>query len=253
MKSVPLPNFMQRFQFPKVVVLAFLLVLLAVGAIPGYLTGHWSWSQPIKVSNLDQLHHLRQTGITIPGWQTTKQEAITFGGHQWLLQQLQQDAQKPAIQLLIFPQKGDQDQPQVEWMDIDGLMDWQTDSLTQLPFKVEPNLVQEAGGLPGTLPKAVNVEARFFRGWTQPPKLAQTFAVLQWYAWSDGGNSSPSRWFWADQLAQLRQRRVSWVAVSLQIPIEPLGNIELSRPVIMTLGQKIQAALMANTLLDVAE
>jgi len=253
MKSVTVPKLLQRFQLPQIIVLFFLLVVMAVGAIPSYLTGHWPWEHPPKVTNLKQLNQLRQTGVTLPGWQTVEQKTITVGGHQWSIQQLQQQTQQP-VNLLIFPQKGNKDQPQVEWMDIDGLMGWQTDSLSQIQFTVEPSLVKEAvGASKPTSLKAANVEARFFRAWIQSPKMAQTFAVLQWYAWVEGGNPSPSRWFWADQLAQLRRRRVSWVAVCLQIPIEPLGNLELSRPLAISLGQKIQAALMANAFSGVAE
>ena len=87
---------------------------------------------------------------------------------------------------------------------------------------------------------SAKVEARFFRAWTQ----RRTVAVLQWYAWSGGGNPAPSRWFFADQLAQLRRNRVPWVAVCLQIPIEPLGDIEASRPLAESLGKVVQTALM---------
>ena len=246
MKSVSLPKLFQQFQLPQIIVLGFLLLLLGIGAIPGYFSGHWPWAHLPRVTHLNQLRNLRQTGLTLPGWQTIKQQIVPIGGHKWSLQQLQGDTAKPVV-LLLFPQNGDKDQPQVEWMDVDGVMAWKTDSYRQLQFTVEPSSL--TGVMSQIMPHTV--EARFFRAWQQQPSLAQTFAVLQWYAWPGGGNPAPSQWFWLDQRAQWRRQRVPWVAVCLQIPIEPLGDIEASRSLAESLGKKIQATLMADTFKNV--
>jgi cyanoexosortase B-associated protein len=164
---------------------------------------------------------------------------VVIGGHQWSVQQIEQDNSKP-IGLLLLPQSDHKSQPQVEWMDIDGLVKWKTDSYTKVQFEVETSLSDKSAGTAKPTTPSAKVEARFFRAWTQ----RRTVAVLQWYAWSGGGNPAPSRWFFADQLAQLRRNRVPWVAVCLQIPIEPLGDIEASRPFAESLGKIVQTALM---------
>lgn len=241
MKSLNLPKLSQRGQIPKLIVLCFLLLMIVLGAIPSYLTGKWQWTHPPKVTNLKQLRNLREKGLTIPGWQTVKQQVGQIGGHKWSVQQLQGNSEK-LVTLLLFPQNGDKDQPEIEWVDIDGAMGWQTDSYQSLNFQVQPLV-------PGTskleIPQIARIEARFFRAWQQLPK-AQTFAVVQWYAWSGTGHPTPSQWFWADQAAQWQRRRLPWVAVCLQIPIEPLGDIEKYRLIVESLAQKVQGALMAD-------
>jgi cyanoexosortase B-associated protein len=84
----------------------------------------------------------------------------------------------------------------------------------------------------------VSVKARFFRAWNQ-----QTFAVVQWYAFNNGGHFSPANWFWQDQLAQLSDRRVPWVAVCLKIPIEPLGELKDAQSVAESLAKTVQTQL----------
>ncbi len=233
---------MQQFQLSKVVVLCFLLVLMAIGAIPGYLSGNWFWNHLPPVTNIPELNNLMKSGVSLQDRQTLSQRVVTIGGHIWSIQELQGNTQK-SIFLLLLPQKTDKDKPQVEWMDIDGVMGWQTDSYSQLQFTVQPSAVQTT--TPGM---SQTIVARFFRGWTQAPSLAQTFAVVQWYAWPSGGNQAPIQWFWSEQIAQWQGRRVPWVAVCIQIPIAPLGDIEASRPLAESLAQKVQLALLADSL-----
>lgn len=258
-KQLPMTkSLIQRFQISKVAVLCLLLVLVLIAAVPSYWTGYWPWAQPLPVTNIKQLRNLRKTGITLPGWQIKEQRSQVIGGHQWSYQEIQQNDQKP-VKLLLLPQKGDKAQPEVEWMDINGLESWQIDSERRLQFTAEarseslPNSSsqqQEARG-DATAPlasrkqsKPAKIEARFFRAWNR----SQTFAVLQWYAWPDGGNPDPSSWFFVDQIAQLHRHRVPWVAVSLHIPIQPLGDIETAHTKAEALGQAVQAALMADYL-----
>jgi cyanoexosortase B-associated protein len=226
-----------------------LFVLVSIAAIPSYRTGNWQWAELPPVENLTQIRQLRETGLEIPGWQTLEQQTLRLGGHKWSVQTLEGDYPKP-VQLLLLPQNGPQSQPQVEWVDIDGYMrqrfiqQWQTDSYTKLPFTVKPALVDELEGISASSASTAKVKARFFRAWTQQ----QTFAIVQWYARPEGGHPVPSRWFWLDQLAQLRQERVPWVAVCLQIPTEPLGELEASQSIAESLSKKVQAALMAGPL-----
>ena len=220
-------------QFPRVVALVLLLALLGLGAIPGYLTGHWSWAQPLPVVALKQIKQLRQTGLTLTDWRMLDHQQQPIGEHEWLIQNIQRDQTKAT--LLLLPQNGPKDQPQVEWTDIDGWQRWRTDQYHSTQFTVEPSQVSGT-----TTP--VQVEAQFFRGWNDQ----QTFAVLQWYAQPRGGHPAPVRWFLADQMAQWHSTRVPWVAVSIMIPIEPLGEVEKAWPLAQSLGHKVQAALMVG-------
>ncbi|HAX88709.1 MAG TPA: cyanoexosortase B system-associated protein [Cyanobacteria bacterium UBA11370] len=245
MKSVDLQKLIQRIRFNRAIVLLLLLVLVAIGAVPSYLTGNWSWTDVPDITNLTQIRNIRKTGLDLPSWQTVEQKPINLGGHEWSYQELKGDYPKPIV-LLMLPQGYRRNQPQVEWVDIDGVFQWQTDSYTKLNFKVQTSpLVTKTDSNPKNStnnPTIAEVEARFFRAWTQQ----QTFAVVQWYAWPKGGNPATRHWFWLDQIAQLSRQRVPWVAVCLQIPIEPLGNLEASRPLAESLSKMIQTALITG-------
>ncbi len=224
---------LRRYQLSKIAVLVFLLVLVGAVAIPGYATGRWPWTNPPPVANLKQLRSLRQNGMTLPGWQVIRvQNNVQIGGHRWLVEEIK-NHQTIAI-LLLLPQNGPKNQPQVEWLDIDGFHRWQTDSHRTLRFTVK------LAPIPDKPPPTV--EARFFRSWTPQ----QTFAVVQWYAWPNGGSPATSRWFWEDSIARLLNRRASWVAVSIIVPIEPQGDIKIVEPLLESLGQTVQAQLIAE-------
>ncbi|MBE9096397.1 cyanoexosortase B system-associated protein [Tychonema sp. LEGE 07203] len=225
---------LRRYQLSKIVVLVFLLVLVGTVAIPGYLTGKWPWTNPPTVTNLKQLKSLRQNGMTLPGWETTRvQNNLLIGGHRWLVEEIKND--RTIAILLLLPQNGPKNQPQVEWLDIDGFHRWQTDSHRTLRFTVK--LAPTPDKPPAT------IEARFFRSWTPQ----QTFAVVQWYAWPKGGSPSTSRWFWEDSIARLSNRRASWVAVSIILPIEAHTEIEIVEALLESLSQTVQAQLIAET------
>lgn len=227
----------RQYKLYKIVVLLFLLLLVAAVAIPGYTTGRWPWTNPPAVTNLKQLKTLRQQGLTLPGWLTLRlQNNVQIGGHRWLVQVLK-DIQHPeriAI-LLLLPQNGPKDQPQVEWLDIDGFHRWERDADRPLRFTVE------LAKIPNQRPPTV--EAQFFRSWT-PQTQAQTFAVVQWYAWPGGGSPATSRWFWQDSIARLSNRRASWVAVCIIVPFQSAGEIEISR--LQSLGEIVQAQLITE-------
>ena len=206
----------------RLAVVILLMVLASVAVIPGYLSGDWPWSAPPKIANLSQIKSLRQTGLTIPGWVTVDQAEVTIGSHDWSAQVIQQ--KQTLASIFLLPLNSFQDQPEVEWMDIQGAERWKSDSYKQLQL---------------TLPGAVKVQTRLFRAWNR----RETYAVVQWYAWSGGGHFAPIRWFWVDQLAQLRRRRVPWVAVCLKIPIEPLGDLDTVEPSAKSLTETVQIAL----------
>ncbi|GCE92117.1 hypothetical protein NIES46_01520 [Arthrospira platensis NIES-46] len=209
------------------VLLGFLLLLFLVGTLPGFFRGSWSWSDMPDIQALPQLQTIRREGLTVPGWETTSHDTIQVGARRWSLQTLQQNDTE--VLVLLFPQNYYKDQPQVEWMDLQGLQSLRTDSYRALPLSLDS-------------PQPVTVNARFFRAWN--PR--QTYALVQWYAWHNGGSPAPSQWFFADRQAQLRGDRAPWVAVSIMIPIEPLGDIETVATIAQSLGQDIQKQLMTT-------
>lgn len=229
--AIPL---LQNTKISKLILLLFLLLSIGLGAVPSYLNGRWRWQQPPPVASLKQLQEIRKTGLTLPGWQTVSKDVREVSGHKWLFQNIQRDKNTQAL-VALFPQNGPKDQPQVEWVDIKGFWRWKTDQNRRVRFTVgsKDNPTQNA-----------KVEANYLQGRNQQ----QTYAVLQWYAVPKGGNPDISTWFWADQIAQWQGRRVPWVAVNIQIPIEPLGDIEQVWPLAESLGQTVQSALMAGAL-----
>lgn len=242
-----------KLPLAKLGLLLLLVVLVCWGTIPGYLSGgNWRWTSPPRVTVLKQLKQLRQDGLTLTGWQTEDRRVQTIGEHPWLQQTIsekrnpdettdssqdssqasssQTDNSQTKATMFLFPQNGPLDQPAVEWTDLDGVQGWKTDSTRTAEFITSKSPAQ--------------VTTRFFRAWTD----RQTYAVLQWYAWSGGGHPMPSHWFVADRIAQWSDRRVPWVAVSLLMPIEPLDDVEKSWSKLESLAQTVQITLMEGAL-----
>jgi cyanoexosortase B-associated protein len=226
-------------------IVVFILAIAAVSIIPNYITQQWPWNNSPDVPNLEQLKKLQREGLELPGWTVLEQQTQEIGGHKWSVQAIKpidipfQPPSDAPIWLMLRPQTWHQDQPQVDWMDINGVKRWNADSQRHLDFTTSTPDARNS------TESSVGIQARFFRGWNYD----HTYAVLQWYAWSTGGHPSPGRWFWADQLSQWRDRhRMPWVAVSLLVPIKPLGDIDSARSLIESLGQTVQTALMANVL-----
>ncbi|MEC4817432.1 MAG: cyanoexosortase B system-associated protein [Scytonema sp. PMC 1069.18] len=230
-------KFLNKGQFPQVVAIVLLLLLLALGAVPGYLTGRWEWWEPPRIVTLKELKQVREKGLALPGWKTIEQREQQVGGHKWSYQLVQKQGSQIKTILLLLPQNGPRDQPEVEWTEIDSLWQWQIAQFRSAEFTVEEP--QESGSK-----TEAKVEARFFRAVAKD----QTFAVLQWYASSLGGSSSPLNWFFADQLAQWHKKRVPWVAVCIVYPMEPLGQVETTWNEMKSIGQTVQGALMSGPL-----
>jgi cyanoexosortase B-associated protein len=233
---------LKQNHWTQVVVLLLLLLLLGLAAVPGYLTGKWQWKQPPPINNIQQLIQINQKGLSIPGWQTVEQGQQQVGEQKWSLQVIKQEDSPTQAILLLFPQKSAKDKPQAEWSQISGWgrLRWGKWDIAQergAEFTVKPS--PELG-----IKTEARVEAMFFRATTQQ----NTFAVLQWYAFPNGGNPSSLHWFLGDQLLQWRQQRIPWVSVSILIPIEPLGKAETVWPLAQSLGQTVQTTLMAGAL-----
>lgn len=231
---ISLPRFFKERQFLQIAALLLLVLLLAIGALPGYFRGNWQWKEPPPIVNLGEIKQLRKTGLTLPGWKITQQQEQKLGSGKWSVQVMQKEDSPATAMLLLLPQNGPKDQPQVEWTDINswGRMqwgEWQVAQYREVQFAVEQ---------PQTKNKT-EVKARFYRGSSRK----QTFAVLQWYAMPNAGHFSPLNWFWLDQLAQWHKQRVPWVAVSLFIPMEPFGEVETTWEKIRSIGQMVQTRL----------
>lgn len=216
----------------QIILLIFLSILLAVGTVPGYLAGKWQWQNPPAVKVLGALKQIRKQGIEIPGWRTTEQKSMILGEHPWSIQTIESETKNANTQdtatVFLFTQNGPRDQPQVEWSDLDGVQRWKRDSESQQNFTANQ----------------VPVTARLFRAWNSK----RTYAVMQWYAWSEGGHPEPSHWFFADRLAQFQGKRQPWIAVSILLPMEPLDDLNKYRDKITALAQPIESRLLETTL-----
>ncbi|MCG8362751.1 MAG: cyanoexosortase B system-associated protein [Pseudanabaenales cyanobacterium] len=232
---------------PKIVkglIVVALAAMAMVSAVPHYFNGQWPWTYPPEIANLKVLHSIKQQSLALPGWQTLNHQTIEISGHDWSYQEIQNQNnpdQSPTaasqIIILLRPQPWRTNQPEVEWLDIVGSQKWKVDSRQQFQFTVDP--------VAGVTQHPVQVKARFLRGWNHQ----QTFAVVQWYAWPGGGSPSPGQWFWADQIRQWRSRqRLPWIAVSILIPIEPVGDVRPYQSFAASLSQAVQTALMAGPL-----
>jgi cyanoexosortase B-associated protein len=211
----------------QIALLIFLSILLAIGTVPGYLAGQWQWQNPPAVKTLGELKQIRKQGIPIAGWNTIEQKSIVLGEHPWSIQTIQ-NSQKETATVFLFTQNGPKDQPQVEWSELNGIQRWKYDSESQQKFTSNQS----------------TITTRTFRAWN--PK--QTYAVMQWYAWSDGGHPEPSHWFFADRAAQLQGKRQPWIAVTLLLPMEPLDDLNKYRDRITAIAQPIQAQLTQTAL-----
>jgi cyanoexosortase B-associated protein len=214
----------KQISIAQLALVLLLVVAIAIGAVPGYLSGKWSWADLPKVANIKQLQNIKKVGLPIPGWTTLEQREVPIGGNQWSYQIMQPQGQNP-VELLLMPQNYYKNHPQVEWMDLNGIERWTTDSHKTLPLKV-------AGE------EGKTVSAQFFRAWNR-----STFVVVQWYAWPGGGNYLPFFWFLADQWAQFHRQRAPWIAVSLKIPVDPLASVESTETLAKSLAQTVQTTL----------
>jgi cyanoexosortase B-associated protein len=214
----------------KLVLLVFLLGLLLVGAMPHYLTQKWPWKAPPPVAHLAELRAIRKVGLPIANWKTTKGAPLELGDHKWYQQAIAKGAQTATV--LLLPQGGPTQQPQVEWNDIQSIQRWQRDS--------DKTLAIAYGWSSTNAPtNAAAFSPRIFRAWTN----THTYAVIQWYAQSNGGSAIPSRWYLADRIAQWQRQRIPWVAVSVQMPMEPLDDLRKYEAGAIALAQDIQSSL----------
>ena len=152
-----------------------------------------------------------ETKFNFAGWTTVTQKKMSVHDYPWSFQLIEKPGED-TILVALKAQKYFKDRPEVEWSDLEGLEQWKSDYLTTLKF-------------PSTIKPNNLITARWFQAWNDT-----TYAVVQWYAWPGGGSPKSSRWFLADQKAQLRGERVGWVAVSIKIPMEALGSLKDMEP-----------------------
>ncbi|NJM45205.1 MAG: cyanoexosortase B system-associated protein [Alkalinema sp. RU_4_3] len=207
----------------KLVLLVLLAGLFCLGALPGYFQGQWRWKNPPLVSTLRELQEIKRSGVAVDNWTVSEVTPMVIGEHKWVQQTLTQGNQSARV--LLLPQGSNTRQPQVEWMDVDGLERWKQDSHQSLNLSGD-------------------IQTRFFRAWTNK----QTYGVVQWYALPQGGVTTPAGWFWRDRTAQWQNRRVSWVAVSILIKMEPLDDLSKYRQTAESLVQSVQSGLMRQAL-----
>ncbi|PSN17873.1 cyanoexosortase B system-associated protein [filamentous cyanobacterium CCP5] len=233
--NVPMGQWQPKPSFKAALVLT-LSAIAALVLTPHWVAGQWPWSQSLQAPGLDRIQALTTDSLSLPGWAVSSTQAVSINNQTWNLSEYEQvNSDSPGsgeinrIALLLMPQAWHDVQPTVEWIDLQGAQNWRIAHGRTLTFT--------AGGS--------QVRARYFQARTD----AQTFAILQWYAWPGGGDFAPSRWFWADQLSQWQSgQRTPWVAVSLLLPIPPLADITAHRETATQLGEAIQTALLTTAL-----
>lgn len=245
-----------------------LLAIACAAIVPNYVTGNWAWSQAALLPQMKNLRAIQQAGLDLPGWNTLDQHTEKISHKQWSFQALtpmlgadglapsdiapdQLEAlQQTPISLILRPQSNADDEPLVEWIDLNSffkhLQNWTVDEQRLAQFSVPT----PAGG-------TSSLSARYFRGWqrfqNEEGYRTYTYAVMQWYAWPTGGSPDIAGWFWADQGRQWRDRqRMPWVAVTVMIPIQPLGDITPVQPMAEAIARTIQSTL-ATQLLSVPD
>ncbi len=218
----------QRYQLVKILAIVFLLAIVKLG----FPARNWSWQKLPEIPNFPQIIKIRSQGLSLSGWKTLEQKTIEISQHKWSNQKIHR-LNQPDISLLLRPQANLNEQPQLEWIDLNSYQQWQTDSFHHLPVTILTKSKTQ---------KLIKIEVNFFRGLTKK----QTFAVTQWYAWPEGGNTTPSDWFWVERMAQLSKHRAPWIAVCILIPIPPHAQIEKYWSQSESLSQAIQTTLITD-------
>lgn len=229
-KPMPKPRSIAQWSL-----IAVLTALVAIATLPSYINGQWPWRTELPVPQIENVRGLLETPLEIEGWQSIFHEAVNIGGNRWSLAEYRSagapSESTESFGLLLRPQMASDQQPEVEWVDLRGAQSWQVDNRETVRF---------------TLPLAANeakVTARYLRGVDE----RTTFAVMQWYAWPQGGHFAPGKWFWRDQAKQWRQQeRLLWIAVSILLPIEPVGDIQLHTETVTAIAQAVQQELMSS-------
>jgi cyanoexosortase B-associated protein len=205
------------------IILIALILMLVTSAVPQAIGQRWSWRKPPEVAQLRELRTLRKQGIAIGNWQTAEGKEIQLGDRNWYWQTLKQ--KKTTAAVLFMPQTDSKQQPQVEWTDIQGIQRWQSDS--EQTLKIQAEALKQP------------FETRFFRALTPD----RTFAVVQWYAQSNGGSPSPAQWYFNDRQAQWQRQRIPWVAVNVQLPMEPRDDLKKYEAQATQLAAAVQLSL----------
>jgi len=231
----PMPKQRSVVQWGLIIVLA---ALVAMAAMPSYLSGQWPWSTELPVPHIKAVRSLLETPLEVDGWQSIYHQEVPIGGDRWSLTEYRRlgssETEGESFALLMRPQRSGDQQPEVEWVDLRGAQSWQV---------ADRHTVRFTTGANGQAP-SVSVTTRYFRGVSE----RDTFAVMQWYAWPTRGHFAPGKWFWADQLQQWRQReRMPWVAVSVLFPIEPVGNIRPHTETVTAIAEAVQQGLLTST------
>ncbi len=233
----PMVKHKSRWQWLLVIVLAS---VVAIAALPSYFSGQWPWQAPLKVPQLAQVKSVMKTPLSLPGWNLEASQTVNIGGKPWMLAEYRPDPMATGLPedmvVLLKAQSSHEKQPEVEWVDLAGSQGWQVAD-------------RHTVNVPITTPdgQSRSITTRYFRGIDG----RNTFAIMQWYAWPQGGHFAPGRWFWADQARQWQKRqRLPWIAVSVLIPIEPVGNIRPHTEAAIAIAQTVQTTLWNTALVE---
>ncbi|MGF1457720.1 MAG: cyanoexosortase B system-associated protein [Leptolyngbyaceae cyanobacterium] len=231
----PMPKQWSIIQGGLVVMLA---AVIAIAMLPSYFSGQWPWSADLPLPHLSQMRDLIETPLELSGWESTYHQEVTIGRKSWTVteyRRLESGADQPeTFALLLRPQLAVDQQPEVEWVDLRGAQGWQVSDRHTVQFEA----ITDGASAP------LEVKTRYQRGIDE----RNTLAVMQWYAWPQGGHFAPGRWFWADQAQQWQQREhMPWVGVSVLLQIEPVGNIRPHTDTVVEIAKAVQQSLLAST------
>ncbi|NEQ45422.1 MAG: cyanoexosortase B system-associated protein [Leptolyngbya sp. SIOISBB] len=214
-----------------------LTALVAIAVLPNYFSGQWPGSNELPVPHIAQLRGLLTEPLEVPGWESTFHQEVNIGRNRWTIAEYRRsgvNGEDESFGLLLRPQQAGDQQPEVEWVDLQGAQSWQVDNRHAVPWLVESP----------TADASVKITTRYLRGIDE----RNTFAVMQWYAWPSGGHFAPGKWFWADQAQQWQHsQRLPWVAVSILLPIDPVGDIRTHTAAITEIAQSVQQGLLSST------
>lgn len=219
--------------------IAMLAMLVAIATLPSYFSGQWPWSSQLPVPHIEEVRALLKTPLVVPGWESTFHQEVRIGRNRWSLAEYRRqgttEEEGNSFALLLRPQMGADQQPEVEWVDLRGAQSWQVGGRHTVRWSTTADATE---GPPN------KVTTQYLRAIDE----RRTLAVMQWYAWPRGGHFAPGKWFWADQAQQWRQReRMPWVGVSILLPIEPVGDIRTHTETMTAIAQAVQQGLMSST------
>ncbi len=111
--------------------LCLLLLLIVGGILPNLISGQWSWVEQPRISNMQKMRVLQESGIKFSDLKTIDQSQGEIGEGKWSVQVVETPEGK-RITVLLKPQIYYKNQPGLEWSDITSISRWNQGETTEL-------------------------------------------------------------------------------------------------------------------------